>query len=230
MEPSRASTLGCFGRKMPQSTQREPSSSDSRGGRSQTWPSAANCRADVWWCGHWSSKLWRRVANDMLDGWFILMFWASRFSVLAYTLECILQMLRDDSDALYMSLPCSSALEPDASSGSRPRYSLGVLPRSIHIKLDELCVFTRLYTLCAMSLPWCSNVRSKSMNKCMCSKRVEVVNPTRAQAGIPMSTRCKFNEPLSSTSNTKYRAPEITKDIILIAGCILCITSFILPP
>lgn len=72
MAPSRASTLGCFGRKMPQSTQREPSSSDSRGGRSQTWPSAASWRADVWWSGHWSSKLCRRVANDILDVGFIL--------------------------------------------------------------------------------------------------------------------------------------------------------------
>jgi hypothetical protein len=57
--------------------QREPSSRDSRGGRSQTWPRAASWRAVVWWCGHWSSKLWRRVANDMLKVGFILVFFAS---------------------------------------------------------------------------------------------------------------------------------------------------------
>ena len=80
MAPSRASTLGCLGRKMPQSTQRDPSSSDSRGGRSQTWPSAASWRADVWWSGHWSSKLCRRVANDMFDVGFILVFSTGRYT------------------------------------------------------------------------------------------------------------------------------------------------------
>jgi hypothetical protein len=63
--PSRASMLGCLGRKRPQSIQREPSSSDSRGGRSQTWPRAESWRAAVWWVGHWSWKVWRRVAKEM---------------------------------------------------------------------------------------------------------------------------------------------------------------------
>jgi hypothetical protein len=57
--------LGCLGRKRPQSIQREPSSSDSRGGRSQTWPRAESWRAAVWWVGHWSVKVWKRVAKEM---------------------------------------------------------------------------------------------------------------------------------------------------------------------
>jgi hypothetical protein len=38
------------------------------------WPSAASWRADVWWSGHWSSKLCRRMANDMFEVGFMLVF------------------------------------------------------------------------------------------------------------------------------------------------------------
>ena len=67
-ELSRAETLVSMGRKWPQSIQREPSSRHSRGGRSQTCPSAASWRAVVWWEGHWSWKVERRVANEEVEG------------------------------------------------------------------------------------------------------------------------------------------------------------------
>jgi hypothetical protein len=73
-ELSRAATLVSMGRKWPQSMQREPSSRHSSGGRSQTCPRTASWRAVVWWAGHWSWKVERRVANEVEDaGWIMVL-------------------------------------------------------------------------------------------------------------------------------------------------------------
>jgi hypothetical protein len=70
--------------------QREPSSSDSRGGRSQTWPRAESWRAVVWLFGHWSAKVWRRVAKDMGEMGFMVDDFAAWYS---WGLMCIMWSL-----------------------------------------------------------------------------------------------------------------------------------------
>lgn len=73
--PSSVWTLRSWGMKRPQEMQREPSSKDSRGGRSQTCPRAASWRAAVWWSGHWFLKVWRREEKERIGVGSILFVW-----------------------------------------------------------------------------------------------------------------------------------------------------------